>query len=113
MIRMNDERKVYWECVIILFALYNCLETPIEIAFEPEWAKGNTFFVFQNVVNLFFFLDMLVAFRTTFYDLVTGDEVYNPKRSAMVYFKGQFTIDFFSTVPFDTLGYIFAGKRNK
>ena len=88
MIRMNDERKVYWECIIILFALYNCLETPIEIAFEPEWAKGNTFFVFQNLVNIFFFLDMIVAFRTTFYDLVTGDEVFSPKRSAMVYFKG-------------------------
>ena len=56
---------------------------------------------------------MIVALRTTFYDLVTGDEVFSPKRSAMEYFKGQFTIDFFSTVPFDTLGYIFAGKRTK
>ena len=113
MIRMNDQRKVYWEIIIIFFALYNCLETPIEIAFEPEWAKGNKFFIFQNIVNLFFFFDMIVAFRTTFYDLVTGDEVYNPKRSAIVYLKGQFFIDFISTVPFDTLGYIFAGKRTK
>lgn len=56
---------------------------------------------------------MIVAFRTTFYDLVTGDEVFSPKRSAIVYLKGQFTIDFFSTVPFDTLGFILAGKRTK
>jgi Ion transport protein/Cyclic nucleotide-binding domain len=38
MIRLNDQRKVYWEIIIICFALYNCLETPIEIAFDPEWA---------------------------------------------------------------------------
>lgn len=25
MIRMNDERKVYWECIIIFLAVYNCL----------------------------------------------------------------------------------------
>ena len=33
MVRMNDERKIYWEVIIIVLALYNCLETPIEIAF--------------------------------------------------------------------------------
>ena len=35
------------------------------------------------MVNLLFLLDMIVEFRTTFYDLSTGDEVYNPKRSAI------------------------------
>jgi len=113
MIRMNDQRKIYWEIIIIFLALYNAFETPIEIAYEPDWAKGNNFFIFQNMVNVFFFIDMLVAFRTTFYDPITGEEIYSPKRSAILYLKGSFFIDFISTIPFDTIGLIIMGKRTK
>jgi hypothetical protein len=56
---------------------------------------------------------MIVAFRTTFYDVETGDEVYSPKRSAIEYLKGQFVLDLFSTVPFDTIAFVFTGKRTK
>lgn len=38
MIRVNNPNKIYWDIIIIVLALYNCLETPIEIAFDPSWA---------------------------------------------------------------------------
>ena len=54
-----------------------------------------------------FTLDIIVAFRTTYFDPETGDEVFAPKKIAGDYLKSRFSIDLLSTVPFDNIALIF------
>ena len=66
------------------------------------------FFVFLNsMIDLVFLGDIIVNFRTTFYDIETGDEVFDAKRIGKQYLKGRFTIDLLSTLPFDNIAAIF------
>ena len=59
-----------------------------------------------------FLLDILIAFRTTYFDTHTGEEVFESKKTAIVYLKSRFLIDFVSTVPVDTISeYIFSTKN--
>jgi hypothetical protein len=66
--------------------------------------------VFGNLIDLIFFVDMIVSFRTTYVDNRTGLEVIDLKSLARYYFYGQFTIDFLATVPFDTFAEIVLGE---
>lgn len=50
-----------------------------------------------------FLLDILIAFRTTYFDLHSGEEVISGKKTAMTYLKSRFFIDFVSTIPVDTI----------
>ena len=61
------------------------------------------FMVFNTCIDFCFFLDIILTFRTTFYDPVSGDEVFDKKQIAVYYLKGRFTIDMLSTVPFDNI----------
>ena len=42
-------------------------------------------------------------------DNKTGEEIYESKQMAIVYLKGQFTVDLLATVPFDAIAELFAG----
>ena len=59
------------------------------------------------MIDLVFLGDIIVNFRTTFYDIETGDEVFDAKRIGKQYLKGRFTIDLLSTLPFDNIAAIF------
>lgn len=50
-----------------------------------------------------FAIDLILSFRTSVIDEVTGHEIINPLQIAKMYLKGRFVIDLFATVPFDTL----------
>lgn len=53
------------------------------------------------IVNLFFAIDIVVGFTTSFMDLQTGEEIFSPKIICVHYmFEGDFVIDFLSTFPF-------------
>lgn len=53
-----------------------------------------------------------MAFRTTYYDLTSGDEVFSGKLTAISYLKTRFFIDFVSTVPVDTIAELLTGQKN-
>jgi len=61
------------------------------------------FLIFNSVIDLMFGIDIFVAFRTTFYHEITGDEIKDLTIIGNNYLKGRFAIDFMSTVPFDNL----------
>ena len=66
----------------------------------------------NNTTDFFFFLDIVVAFRTTYYDSITGEEVYSGKLTALAYLKSRFFIDFASTVPIDTIAELITGQKS-
>ena len=75
--------------------------------------KTGQFLLLNSFIDLIFALDILVNFRTTFYDRESQDEVTDAMQIAKEYVKTcnltapSFTIDFLSTVPFDTIALAF------
>ena len=112
MLRQNDPRKTKWDLVIIFLAIYNSFQIPFEIAFDPENMKIPVFYLINGLIDFVFLLDIIVNFRTTFYDIDTGDEVFDAKRIAKRYLQNRFTIDLLSTIPFDTLVSIFSDTES-
>ena len=48
-----------------------------------------------------FVLDIFLTFRKTYTDPFTGDEIFDIIKIRQNYFRGNFWIDFCSTVPFE------------
>ena len=101
-----DSKIIKWDMLIIIFAIYNSIGLPIEIAFG---LKGEFDYIINNVIDIMFLIDILLTFRKTYTDPFTGDEVFDLLRIRTNYFKGNFTIDVLSTVPFEKVAKIFAG----
>ena len=60
-------------------------------------------FVINEIVDIAFFADILIVFRTSFYDAKIGGENSNAKAIAKRYMMKQFYIDFLAMVPFDQI----------
>jgi len=58
----------------------------------------------DSLIDLIFMLDIILYFRTTYIDQISGEEVVDTKLIGMRYIKSsQFFFDVISTVPFDDL----------
>lgn len=60
--------------MIILFSLYNCIELPMEIAFNWRMLH-DTYNITENlnhVIDFMFFMDIVSNFRTTYFHPKTG-----------------------------------------
>jgi hypothetical protein len=112
MIRVNDPRKTIWDLFIIIVAIYNCFSIPLKIAFDPLILQTPPFETADNIIDILFVVDIVVAFRTTFYDMETGDEIFDPRKTGTAYIKDRFAIDLISTIPVDTMAFIFTGTKN-
>ena len=52
------------------------------------------------LVDFIFLIDVIINFRTTYLDTEKGTEVTDTHKIGIHYLKGQFLIDFASSVPF-------------
>ena len=85
LIHIHDERKTLWDLFVILLAVWNVFSIPFEVAFSPhvqsfpltflQSMEGVGFLIMNSVIDFLFLIDILVYFRTTYYDEHTGDEV--------------------------------------
>lgn len=96
--------KIKWDLLIIIFAVYNCLSLPIELAMVPPFMinKQRYFDITNNLIDILFFFDIIIQFRTTFIHPMTGEEKNNSKEIAINYLTGKFFVDLISTVPLDS-----------
>ena len=92
-----------WDFFIIVIAIYNCFSIPFQISFEPPIFETIPFTILDNFTDLCFVIDIVIAFRTTFINLESGDEVLSSRLTAQAYLNSNFAIDFISTVPIDTI----------
>jgi hypothetical protein len=112
MFRSGDGFRVKWDIFIMLLAIYSCFIVPVQFSFDPEFAKGLVFILADLTVNVIFFIDIIVNFRTTFIHRKTGKEVTSRFEIAVNYLKFRFWIDFLATIPFDTVGILFIQEDN-
>ena len=58
----------------------------------------------DSLIDMIFALDIILRFRTTYIDQVSGEEVTDTYMIGMRYLKSsQFFFDLISTIPFDDL----------
>lgn len=94
---------VKWELIVIILAVYSSVVLPLDIAFRPPALDNKHLKAFNYVIDALFFLDIVITFRTTQVNLMTGDTIIDPKQIANNYIAGRFWIDLLSTIPFDDL----------
>jgi hypothetical protein len=56
----------YWDGLIILLALVNCLMVPLETAIDLEYTNYFMYDIMNVVFDLLFFADILISFNTTY-----------------------------------------------
>jgi hypothetical protein len=83
----------------MFLVLASVIIIPFTLGFSVE-ATGGLYY-FNTLTDIFFGLDMLVNFRTPFFDHSSGELVVDPGAIRRRYLGGWFAIDFFSTVPLD------------
>jgi hypothetical protein len=90
-----------WDLFVIILAIWNSYALPVEIAFNLDFFNNLHVKVINHLIDFIFGIDILINFRTTYQNNLTGDEVSEPKEIAKNYLMGRFWIDFFSTIPFE------------
>ena len=95
----------YWDLLIILLALVNCILVPLETAVELDYTKEWIYEVLNVIFDVLFFIDILISFNTSLN--INNDEIHDRTQISLSYLRGQFTIDFLSAVPIDVLASIF------
>lgn len=92
--------RIAWDWALIVFVLYSAVSVPMEVCFRYE--KHISISMFDRFVDVFFFCDLLINFRTAF---VKGDGTFEiePTLIARKYLCTWFFFDLLATVPFDLL----------
>ncbi len=111
-IRNSSKARFYWDVFIILFVIYNTFSVPFDAAFGNEEKKLVSMSWVNNVIDVFFCIDVLISFRTSYFDQ-EGEEVLNGKKIARYYINsGRFFVDFIGSVPIDTFLSLFVGDQS-
>ena len=106
---MSSKFRLRWDIYIIIAAIYNTITIPLDIAFKPSILNSVGITIMESFIDLSFFIDMLINFRTSYISTKTGEEIKDTYLIAKKYiFGGRFVIDFLSSIPFDKL----AGAQN-
>ena len=104
----EDKYISYWDLWISIVLLFTCLILPARIAFVKHVEEVDTmgtihiWLVINTVLDLFFFIDMIIIFNSAYYDKylkIVDDKGVIAKR----YLSGWFSIDLLSIIPFDII----------
>ena len=95
--------RTSWDIVVIILSVWICLTQPFDVAFEPETFKTRIYSIFNFFIDVVFILDIILNFRTTISDFITGEEITDKRKIARKYFFGRFFLDLVAAIPFELL----------
>jgi len=72
-------------------------------AVELLFSNTTSLSILDGCIDVIYYADIILGFLTTYFNTTLGEEVFQPKAIAKHYLKGDFTLDFCSTFPFDWL----------
>lgn len=99
-LRPDSHARVYWDLLAVVALVYIALVTPVRIGFEVESKAGSFDFIFEQCLDLFFLMDIVLNFRTGYLSK-DGGVVLRPTKIARNYVQTYFLIDLVSSVPID------------
>lgn len=109
--RSNDKQRVNWDLFVMIIATWNCFSLPFDVAFEPPIMSSVGFTITNFIIDFCFLLDIIVMFRTTFFDEKTGDECIDLKEIKRHYLRGRFWLDLIATIPVDNVAWLLTGGQ--
>ncbi|KAA0160673.1 hypothetical protein FNF28_05372 [Cafeteria roenbergensis] len=97
----GDPYRVRYDMLMAMLILVTLIEVPLVIGFAVEESTGLT--VFDALIDAVFLIDLISAFRTAYSD--EQEDALNTVAWDMTvhYVRGNFAVDFLSSVPFDTV----------
>ena len=85
-------------------AIYNCTWTPLTISFDYASnldTNSDMLRTIDMIMVVIYSVDIVIQFMTSYYNVQTGDQIFEPSKIAFRYMSGlSFWIDILSTVPF-------------
>ncbi|KAG6639334.1 hypothetical protein CIPAW_10G092300, partial [Carya illinoinensis] len=100
-----------WEMLLVVLVIYSAWICPFEFAFLPY--KQDALFVFDNIVNGFFAIDIILTFFVAYLDSHSYLLVDDPKKIAVRYISTWFIFDVCSTAPFQPISLLFTNHSGE
>ena len=75
MLKAQGKYKLRWDIIIIIFSLYQAVVIPLDYFFKSDIFNIPFFRTFDSLVDLFFVVDIIIRFRTTYIDPTSGEEI--------------------------------------
>ena len=94
--------KAFWDWVILALTFYTAVAVPFTVAFDARTSKDYVMMVIDGIVDIVFFIDVILNFHTTFVG-PGGEVVSDPRIIRMNYLKTWFIIDLLSCLPYDVI----------
>lgn len=92
-----------WDLVQILMLFYVALVVPFRIGFHFESTPSEWIFWWEVVVDLYFWCDIVINFRTAYYDEL-NELIIDNRKICKEYLTGWFVLDFLSCLPLTYIG---------
>lgn len=96
----TDQRKVYWDWLVVVIVLWNVFMIPFSFGFGLVWQAGAGLEAVDWIVDILFLVDMVINFRTAYYE-DDGSIVLEYARIRQRYLRTYFFFDLAATIPFD------------
>jgi hypothetical protein len=90
--------KVKWDVFFVVLIIYTAVTVPYKIGFDVEFT--GLLYVLDTVVDVAYVLDMVLSFRTGYFDK-RGKPVFDPAKIAKHYLRRSFALDLVASLPFD------------
>lgn len=87
--------------MISVIASFDSVTVPFLFSFTQQTSEFSDSTSWQwtgRFIDFIYIVDIIFAFRTTYIDVVTGDEITQPKLLAKKYLSGSALIDFISAI---------------
>ncbi|KAK7246870.1 hypothetical protein RIF29_41740 [Crotalaria pallida] len=105
-----DSRYRCWESFMVVLVAYSAWVYPFEVAFMHS-SPNRKLYIVDNVVDLFFAVDIVLTFFVAYIDGTTHLLVRDSKKIVVRYLSTWFLMDVASTIPYLALGYLLTGKH--
>lgn len=97
---LRPSQRFGWDLFVLLLVLYNALEVPFVVAFQPRSPLGLV--AFDYLVDFFFLIDLLLNFHTAYFER-DRRLVMDRRMIAYTYLRTWFAVDLISIVPFELI----------
>ena len=107
MLPPESKFKKYWNKIITFLVMYTCFSVPLLLGFHLSYEPGQM--AFDYLVDCFFITDILLTFRTTFFD-ADNELVLDKKLIRKMYMRQWFWVDVVATLPLELIGLAVDGR---
>jgi hypothetical protein len=93
-----------WDVAIMVLSIINGIEVPVDIGFHPPIFESSSVNFMNYLIDIIFIIDLLLNFFTSYKNINTGEEIFEPKVIACKYVSSfQFYLDLVSALSIDNI----------